>query len=351
MKTAFSHLVTSFFNVHLKKERGLSPNTIASYSDALRLLFDYVCQQASIPIEKLETGHITQKLVLDFLAYIEETRGNCASARNQRLAAIKAFCHFLAGQDPEFMHVNASIHVICAKKTDHQPPPSMTQEEVRAIIDVPDPATLTGACNRAMLLMFYNTGARVQEIADLKITSLHDNPKAPTVTIVGKGRKQRETPLWPETTAAINQYLKLRETMNIQSPHLFLGVRAEPLTRSGIGRRIGQFAKKAAEKCPSLTGRRITPHTFRHTTALHLIESGVDITIVKEWLGHADIKTTSQYVEVSLQRKTQALNTFKAPGTADVVEPPAWKIPSVMAFLKGLSQQHQKVKTVGKVAA
>jgi integrase/recombinase XerD len=349
MKTSFSHLVTSFFNVHLKMERGLSPNTIASYSDALRLLFDYICQQAHIPIEKLEIGYITQKLVLDFLASREEEQDNSVSSRNQRLAAIKAFCHFLAGQAPEFMHVNASIHAISAKKTDYKPPPSMTEEEVWAIINTPDPATLMGACDRAMLLMLYNTGARVQEIADLKITSVHDNPKAPTVTIVGKGRKQRETPLWPETVAAINHYLKLRESMNIQSPHLFLSIRAEPLTRFGIGRRIEQFAKKAAEKCPSLVGRRITPHTFRHTTALHLIEKGVDITIIKEWLGHADIKTTSQYIEVNLQRKRQALDKFKAPGTADVVEHPTWKNPTVMAFLKGLSQP-QKANIMSKTA-
>jgi len=338
MNSTFSHLVTRFFVSYLAAERGLADNTIASYSDCMRLLINYACERFAVDPEKISMEMFSCELILDFLDHIEKDRQNCETSRNQRLAAIKAFFHFLARTVPELMELNERIQAIRAKKTDHCPPPSLTVDEVDAIIASPDPAKLLGARDKAMLQTFYNTGARVQEIADLTIPDLRRDTPA-TVTLTGKGRKRRVVPLWPETVQLIQHYLKLREEAGIHSEHLFLNNKGRPMTRFGIGRRVGLHAKAAAACRPSLRDRRITPHVFRHTAALHLIEAGNDITVVQEWLGHADLKTASQYVEVSVERKRAALQKVPPPASSTLPETPQWKKPPLMDFLSRLSRK------------
>jgi site-specific recombinase XerD len=244
------------------------------------------------------------------------------------------FLHYAARENPELMLPNERIQAIRSKKTDHKPPPSLTVEQV--ILDSIDTAPLIGLRDKALIQLLYNTGARVQEIADLRISDLRFEKPA-TVTLTRKGRKTRTIPLWDETVQHIQAYLQAREYAGIQSEHLFLNNKRDPITRFGIGRRVEHHGKKAAEKCPSLNGLKITPHVFRHTTALHLIETGSDITIVKEWLGHADLKTASQYVEVSVARKRDALEKLPPPGNGEQVEMPQWKEPGILEFLTSLS--------------
>ena len=322
MSFTFSHLVTRFFVSHLANERGLSENTVAAYSDCMRLLINYACERFALDPENLTMDRFTRDLILEFLDHLQRDRQNCAASRNLRLAAIKAFFHFLARNVPELMHLNECVQAIRPKSTEHTPPPSLTVDEVDAIIAFPNPAELLGARDRAMLQIFYNTGARVQEIADLAVADLRFETPA-LVTLTGKGRKRRAVPLWPETIRLIRHYLQLREQAGIQSAHLFLNAVARPITRFGIGRRIDLHVRTAAKRCPSLRDRHISPHVFRHTTALHLVEAGNDITIVKEWLGHADLKTTSQYVEVSLQRKREAIEKIPVPASSTIPEAPS----------------------------
>ena len=342
MSSTFSLLVTRFFISHLANERGLSENTIAAYSDCMRLLIDYACERFALHPEKLTTDLFTPDLILDFLDHLEGDRQNREASRNLRLAAIKAFFHFLARTVPELMHLNECVQAIRPKKTDHTPPPSLTVDEVDAIIAAPDSAELLGARDKALLQTLYNTGARVQELADLAVADLRFETPA-LVTLTGKGRKRRAVPLWPETIQLIRHYLRLREQAGIQSAHLFLNAAARPMTRFGIGRRIDLHVRTAATRCPSLRDRHISPHVFRHTTALHLIEAGNDITVVKEWLGHADLKTTSQYVEVSVQRKRAALQSVPAPASSTKPEAPIWKKPALMDFLSRLSRKARYV--------
>ncbi len=342
MSFTFSHLVTRFFISHLANERGLSENTVAAYSDCMRLLINYACERFALDPEKLTMDRFTRDLILEFLDHLQSDRQNCEASRNLRLAAIKAFFHFLARTVPELMHLNECVQAIRPKKTQHAPPPSLTLDEVDAIIASPDPAELLGARDKAMLQTFYNTGARVQELADLTVADLRCETPA-LVTLTGKGRKRRAVPLWPETIQLIQHYLQLREHAGIQSAHLFLNAAARPMTRFGIGRRIDLHVRTAATRCPSLRDRHISPHVFRHTTALHLIEAGNDITIVKEWLGHADLKTTSQYVEVSLQRKREAIEKIPAPAGSTKPEAPIWKKPALMDFLSRLSRKARYV--------
>lgn len=342
MTVSFSHLITSFFTNYLAAERGLSENTVASYSDCMKLLVNYACDQCKVGPEGLRMDMFTRGLILDFLSYTETARQNSEATRNQRLAAIKSFFSFLARNIPELMEINTRIQAIRAKKTDHRPPPSLNRDEVEAILAVPDSGTLLGARDSALLQLLYNTGARVQEIADLDISDIRFETPA-EITLTGKGRKRRVVPLWAETAEAVLHYLQIREQAGIRSDHLFLNNRNNPMTRFGIGRRTQLYADKAAACCPSLAGRRITPHVFRHTAALHLIEAGNDVFLVRDWLGHADIATTSQYVEISVERKRAALEKVPPPTTANAPERPQWKKPDIMDFLTQLSRKQNYV--------
>jgi len=343
MNLTFSYLVTRFFVSHLANERNLTENTIASYSDCMRLLIDYACTHLKVTVDKLKTEMFTRDLVLGFLDSLESVRNNSAATRNQRLTAIKTFFQFLARTAPELLHLNECIQAIRPKSTDHKPPPSLTAAEVDAIIAVIAPDTLLGARDRALVQTCYNTGARVQEIADLKIADVRvDGP--PTATLTGKGRKCRTIPLWPETVHMIQHYLQLREQMGIESDHLFINNRGNPLTRFGISRRIALHAQRATRTCPSLADRPITPHVFRHTTALHLLEATGDITIARDWLGHADMKTTSQYIEVSIERKRKALDRVPAPTSSGQTQPAKWQIPPLLDFLTKLSRKTRYVE-------
>lgn len=336
MNPTLSHLITRFFVSYLANERDASENTIGAYSDTLRLFIKHLCEKYGKKPEKLSTEILNPEAVLDFLDHLERDRNNGQSTRNQRLAAIKSFLHYAARENPELMLPNERIQAIRSKKTDHKPPPSLTVEQVHAIIDAIDTAPLIGLRDKALIQLLYNTGARVQEIADLRISDLRfESPS--TVTLTGKGRKTRTVPLWEETIQHIQVYLLEREHNGIQSSHLFLNNKGQPITRFGIGRRIELHGKNAAEKCPELKDMKLTPHVFRHTTALHLIETGSDITIVKEWLGHADIKTASQYVEVSVARKRDALEKLPPPGSGEHIEMPEWKEPGIIEFLTSLS--------------
>ena len=334
----FSHIVTSFFNAYLTAERGLSVNTRASYSDVMRLLLNFACERFHVEPEKLNLEQLSRDLIVDFLDHLEKVRENAAETRNQRLAAIKTFCHFLARNVPELQHLNATVQAIREKQTAQEPPPSLSVTEVEAIMAVPDTSRLLGARDNALVLLLYNSGARVQEVADLKLAHLHADESSALVTLTGKGRKTRVIPLWPKTLLAIRHYLTMRQHHGIQSDHLFINVKAQPMTRFGIGRRIDLLAREAASTCSSLCDRTVTPHVLRHTTALHLIESGNDIAVVKDWLGHADLKTTSTYLEVSIRRKRNALAKLSPPDGSEPVEQPQWKQPRLMTFLAKLSR-------------
>lgn len=342
MNITFSYLVTTFFRAHLSNELGLRPNTIASYSDCMKLLILYACERFDCQPEAIDLKSITHELVSDFLNHLEKERGNGTNSRNQRLAAIKTFFHFIARHVPEMTLANERIQAIRLKRTEHLPPPSLTVEEVTAIIDAPDPRTFIGVRDRALLQLLYNTGARVQELANITLADLRTG-SVPTVTLTGKGNKTRIIPLWQETVTLVNQYVDLRNQTGIETKSLFCNARGAALTRFGIGRRVALHASRAASLCPSLQGRDVSPHTFRHTTALHLIEADNDIGVVRDWLGHADIKTTSMYFEISIERKRKALEKMPPPIGKMPLETPKWKQPELLAFLNQCSRQARYV--------
>lgn len=342
MDISFSHLITIFFTKHLASERGLAENTIASYSDCMKLLINFACDQCGVGPEDLHMDMFTRELILAFLEHIETDRQNCEATRNQRLAAIKSFFSFLARTIPELMQLNSRIQAIRPKKTAHLPPPSLTREEINALIAAPDPDTLLGLRDRTLMQLLYNTGARVQELADLTVSDIRFETPA-EITLTGKGQKRRIVPLWTETVQMIKTYLQQREQAGIHSEHLFLNNKGNPITRFGIGRRTQRHAEAAVTACPSLRKRRVTPHVFRHTTALHMAESGADIYEIRDFLGHANIATTNQYIEINIERKRAALEKVPPPTNATETEQPQWKTPALLDFLTRLSQKKNYV--------
>lgn len=338
--TTFGSLILSFFSNYLANQKGFSPETIASYSDCIRLLINYACERLDVTIDKLELDMITDRIILDFLDFLERERNNAPRTRNQRLAAIKTFFRFAASQVPILIPVCERVCNISMKKTVHKIIETLEDNEVNAILNEPDTCKLNGTRDQALLAMLYNTGARVQEIVNIRISDLNmENPKQ--VILNGKGGKQRIVPLYPETVEAIKNYLDFRENINGQNEFLFLNAKGEQFTRFGIAYLVREYAAKAARKCSSLEGKNVTPHTFRHTLALHLIQSRVDINVVKEWLGHASVKTTSLYVEINTQMKQEALQACPPPRALSetTIKKNGWQKEPVMTFLKQLSRK------------
>lgn len=330
-------LVMKFFHNYLANERGVSGNTIFSYSDCVRLLLDYAAGRLELSPDKLSFDAISDLIILDFLDHIEAKRGNAAATRNQRLAAIKTFFRFLARHEPTMLAACERVCAIRAKNVPHKVMETLDHQDVQAVFKGLEADTVHNARDRALLSLLYNTGARVQELVDLDVGDLRmDAPHH--VKLLGKGQKERIVPLQVETVEDLRRYLDMRADAGISGKAVFLNEKGGRLTRFGVSHIVKERVIDAAGHESSLAGRKITPHTFRHTTALHLIQSGVDITVVKEWLGHADIKTTSLYVEINIEMKRKALDAFPLPvrsGTTS--ERPNWRKPGVMKFLRDLS--------------
>lgn len=340
--TTLGTLIVSFFRNYLAHQKGYSANTIASYSDCIRLLLAYVCQRLNVSFDKLGLEMITDEIILAFLDDLEENRGNAPTTRNQRLGAIKTFFRFLALQEPMATAVCERVCAINPKKAEHKVIATLDNNEVKAVLGCAQTSTDTvqGARDQSLLLFLYNTGARVQEVVDLNVPDVRMEAPA-QACLTGKGRKQRIVPLYPETIEALKHYLKLRKAAGIEQEALFVNARGERITRFGIGHLVSKYASLAERTCPTIAGKKVTPHTYRHTIALHLIQSGVDISVVKEWLGHADVKTTSLYVDINVEMKRKALEACPPPLAPRTTEPatPLWHDPTVLKFLGTLSRQ------------
>ena len=333
---SLGNLVFAFFRKYLAAQKNVSLNTIASYSTCVKLLFTFAQDKMHKKIDKLSVTDIDDELVLGFLDHLEAYRKNLPQTRNARLIAIRSFYRFLASQDPELLPVCEKICAIQAKKTTHAVVVSLEVQEVNAFLLAAKPTTLWGARDHALIRLLHNSGARASEAINIRLDDLRlEQPFQ--VKLFGKGRKERYVPLWEETVTAIQAYLNLRDEHGIQQEHLFVNQRGNPITRFGVGHLITKYKKKAQNHCPSLRQKVVSPHTFRHATALHLIQSGIDISIVKEWLGHANLNTTHLYLEINIEMKREALEACEAPAMKDSA-PREWEKPEFLKFLEKLSK-------------
>jgi site-specific recombinase XerD len=330
--------VQGFFHEYLAAQRGLSPNTILSYRDALKLLLCYVSRRVSKPVDKLLVEDIDETVVVAFLQHLESDRGNAPQTRNNRLSTLRTFFRYVASQEPTLVGQCQRICTIPNKRTEHKEMEYLEDQEIGALLDHVDQNARNGARDYALFLFLYNTGARAQEVVDLKVDDLRlDVPSQ--VKLTGKGRKERVCPLWPETVVALRTYLEHREPDSARIPFVFLNANGQPITRFGIRYIVRRYADKAAEVCPSLKSKKISPHSVRHTTAMHLLQSGNDLSVIKNWMGHADVNTTNAYVKIDMNMKRKALEASQAPDTnTSKKKRPKWLEPSVLKWLDDLSK-------------
>jgi len=329
-KTLMGPWVRRFLLEHLVSERNLSRNTQASYRDTLTLLLPFASEHSGCAIDRLTVEDLTPAIVRKFLEHVESVRGCSGLTRNNRLATVHSLAKFIGMRSPRHIAWATEIRSIPFKKVAKNLIGYLERTEMDALLKSPDRRTELGDRDYAILLFLYNSGARADEAAGLLIRDLHLKA-APAVRIVGKGNKHRLIPLWPTTVSALSRLIAGRT----ETEPVFLGRRHERMTRFGIHRLVTRYARLASKSAPSLTAKRVSPHTVRHTTAVHLLRSGVDINTIRAWLGHFSLDTTHVYAEVDMEMKAAALASVDIKGLAGT-EPRRTHLPSLMAFLKGL---------------
>jgi site-specific recombinase XerD len=323
---AIGPIVYAFFEQHLKGEKGLSPASVKSYRDALRLLLTFIATQRRRAITRLAVEDFTAERVRQFLSSLETKRGNHIRTRNQRLAALHTFFAYLARQVPEALAEAERVAIIPRKRT---PPPKtqfLERDEIEALFAGLPKTGWAALRDRALLLFLYNTGARVQEVANLRIGNLVLEPQ-PRVHRHGKGDKWRTCPLWPETARLLRDLLASRSRTQQSDAPVFTSRQGGPLTRFGIYKLVRRYTARLLTTPNKGSPRRISPHVFRHTTAMHLLESGVEINVIRGWLGHVSLDTTNRYAEINMRSKEAALEACQPPVNASVAFPrrPIWR--------------------------
>lgn len=326
----FPTLLQDFFHQHLIAQRQASPRTVASYRDAFRLLLTYARDRLHKPPSAVTLADLDAPLLLAFLDHLESTRHNGARTRNARLAALRSFLHYASVRDPTALAVIQRALAIPTKRFDRPLLGFLSRAEIEALLAAPVRSTWSGHRDHVLFTTLYNTGARVSEIIGVRVADLVLEPVA-HVRLHGKGRKDRTVPLWKSTAKRLKEWLP-RVKAGPDTP-LFPNGRGLALSRSGVERRLRAAVTRASVACPSLARQRISPHTFRHTTAMHLLQSGVDLSVIALWLGHESLDTTHLYVEADLTMKERALAKVHEPHSG------RWRYRAsdqLLAFLEGL---------------
>jgi len=319
---ALARAVHGFFGPYLMEQRGLSRHTVLSYRDTLALLLRFIAQTRRTDPATLDLDALTADVVLAFLNHLESDRHNKTSSRNVRLAAIHAFARYVSIQFPERLQQVQQIVGIPFKRAGTRPIEYFEYDEIRAILDSADRATPSGRRDYALLALMFNSGARVQEIVDIGACDLQlQSP--PQIKLVGKGRKTRICPLWPQTAKVLKAFVAERALDSRSNAAVFCNQRGERLTRFGIRYLLGKYCRIASGKSPSLTRKRLHPHSVRHSTAVFLLKSGVDLPSISHWMGHASVTTTGRYAKVDLEMKRKAL--ARAATIGDTIAPTKWR--------------------------
>jgi len=325
-------LIQRYFCSYLIDQRRVSSNTVRSYRDTFRLFLSFLAKKQYTRVASLALVDLNHDNILCFLQDIEKNRHNSIRTRNARLAAIKSFLNYVAVERPDCLSDIQKSLAIPSKRGDKPLVQCLDKEEINALLNAPDTKTWSGLRDHVLLLVLYNTGARVSELIHIQRQDM-DLQRQHAIHLHGKGRKERIIPLWPQTVAEVRKWSSHYDQSDNAPvfPNRFGGA----ISRSGVQQRLRCAQSVAAVNLPSLKNRTISPHTIRHTTALHLLQSGVDLSVIALWLGHEQIDTTHQYMEADLEMKRAALDSLTAVKTKSrrIRAKPTEKI---LAFLEGL---------------
>lgn len=332
---ALARAVHSFFGEYVPELRGLSRHTLLSYRDTLALLLRFVAKSRNTDPASLDLESISPESILKFLNYLEQERHNKISSRNVRLAAIHAFFRYVAIHTPERIEQAQRILGIPFKRTGTRPIEYLEYEEISAVLNSIDRTTQVGRRDYALLVLMFNTGARVQEIVDLGVCDLQlDSPSQ--VKLFGKGHKTRICPLWPQTAMVLKQFISEVHLDLRSNAAVFCNQRGDRLTRFGVRYILAKYCRQASGKCPSLAGKRLHPHSMRHSCAVHLLKSGVDLPSISHWLGHASMNTTNRYATADLEMKRQTI-ARAGPPAGSLTPPASWRHDaSILEWLESL---------------
>jgi integrase/recombinase XerD len=303
-------IIRDYFTDHLPRLRGASPHTIHSYRDSIVLLLRFLAAQSEKAVTQLDLVDIDPPGILAFLSYLEKERKNGVSTRNIRLSAIHALFHFIASRNPEYLELAQRVLGIPFKRARQRVIDYLEYEEIDSILQTIDRTTTQGARDYALLATMFNTGARVQEIADLCFRDLQLE-KPFQVRLFGKGRKERYCPIWSQTASVLRTFCQTRGLEAQPDAHIFINHRGAPLSRFGIRHILGKCLQRARDDAPNLRKKRLHPHSMRHSTAVALLKSGVDLSTISHLLGHASPTTTSRYAKVDLEMKRKAIARVK----------------------------------------
>ena len=298
-------LLQGFFTDRLVRQRRASAHTIASYRDTFCMLLAFVCERTKTAPSKLSVADLDAPMVGAFLDHLEHERGNSPRTRNARLAAIRSFFKFVALQDPLHSAVAQRVIAMPSKRYDRKPVDFLTRTEVEALLSAPDRSTWLGCRDHALLLLAVQTGLRVSELTSLRCQDVILDDGA-HVRCLGKGRKERCTPLRKDARAVLRSWLDLRDGQ--PGDPLFCTARGRRLSRGTVAHLLSKHVRVAQRECATLQTKRVSPHVLRHTTAMELLRSGVDRTVIALWLGHESVETTQMYLDADLAMKERALS-------------------------------------------
>lgn len=318
--TSLPDLLHAFFHEWLVQQRNVSRHTVLSYRDSWRLFLRFVAAEKTKPVAQLSLSDLTATEVLAFLQHIEHVRKTSIGTRNCRLAALHSFFNFIADQEPLAAAQCAAVLRIPTKQGPKPEVSSLNENDISAILAQPNRSKIEGQRDHVLLATLYNTGARIQEALNLVPQALHLEPPF-QVRLFGKGRKERICPLWPETVQLLRAFLK-RQPRGENEP-IFVNRYGSPLNAAGVRFKLKQYVTAAAKTVPSLADKRVSPHSFRHSTAVSLVAAGVDVTVIRSWLGHASLDTTNIYAQADIETKRKALD--KVDGAARPGKPPRWR--------------------------
>jgi site-specific recombinase XerD len=330
--TALAPCLTAFLREHLPRERNASPHTVATYAHAFALLVRFAADRLKRRPSDLAVEDIDPELVLAFLDHVEDERGNAARSRNARFAAIRSFFRYIEYKAPACLEQALRIRALPMKRTDKALIDHLTRDEIQALLAAPDPRTLGGVRDRAMLHLTYAAGLRVSELLSLRVGDFPDRSLS-TVRILGKGRRERMLPLWRETQAVLRAWIAVRP--DASTPELFLNRDGERMSRDGFAHRLALHVATAAKKRPSLLRKRVTPHVLRHSCAMHTLAATGDIRKVSLWLGHASLQSTEAYLRVDPADKLAVLAAHAPPAIRQGrFRPPSDKLMAMLAELR-----------------
>jgi site-specific recombinase XerD len=319
-----------FFSERLATQLHASPNTVASYRDTFRLLLKYAADRLKRQPTQLQVADLDAELIGDFLTFIETRRGNGARSRNTRLSAIRSFFKYVAGNEPQLLHHCQQLLAMPSKRYEKRTIDYLTHAEIEALIGAADLATRSGRRDRMLLLLALQTGLRVSELINLTCGDVALGNGA-HVRCMGKGRKERSTPLRKDCAQALGVWLSERGGADKEA--LFVSNRGDRLSRDAVERIVRKHVEMASVTCSTLKGKCVTPHVLRHSAAMQLLQNGVDRTVIALWLGHESVESTQMYVHADIQIKEQAMAKTKP-----VTVSPGRYRPNdeLLAFLEGL---------------